>query len=228
MRGAMRLAALMSQRVFYVMTHDSVGLGEDGPTHQPISQLMSLRLIPNMTVIRPSDANETVAAWRYAINKATGPVVLALTRQKLPIIDRKKYASADNVEHGAYILNNKLRNPNFIIIATGSELALALGSLPALEKAGINARIVSMPSWELFEAQSPTYKDRVLPPNITARLAIEAGVTAGWYKYVGAKGGVIGLDRFGASAPGKIVMDKLGFNVKNVLKQVKTIIGRNK
>lgn len=227
LRPAMRLAALMKLRVIYVMTHDSIALGEDGPTHQPVEHLMALRVIPNMTVIRPADANETAQAWKIAIENTEGPTVLALTRQKLPIIDQKAYSSAKNLSKGAYILNSKVNNPDIILIATGSEVSLAIEAAEKLAPK-IKARVVSMPSFELFEKQPQSYKDKVLPPNIKSKLAIEAGATQGWYKYVGDNGDVIGIDKFGASAPGNVVMKKYGFDVANVVKKVKEIIKKNK
>ncbi|MBU1164386.1 transketolase [Patescibacteria group bacterium] len=227
MRPSIRLAALMGLRVVYVFTHDSIGLGEDGPTHQPIEQLMALRAIPNMTVIRPADANETVQAWKVAIENTTGPTAICLTRQSLPIIDQKTYSSAKNLSKGAYILNPKVKNPDIILIATGSEVQLAMEASEKLSPK-VNARVVSMPSWELFEKQPQSYKDKVLPPEVKSRLAIEAGVTQGWYKYVGDKGDIIGIDKFGASAPGKVVMKKYGFGLANVVKKAREIIKKNK
>jgi transketolase len=218
MRPAIRLAALMQTHVIFIFTHDSIGLGEDGPTHQPIEQLMSLRIIPGLTIIRPCDANETSIAWRLAIEKRR-PVVLVLTRQKLPVLDPKKFHISAGVSRGAYILAKAESGcPEIILVATGSDVHLALSSREALQKKGISVRVVSMPSWELFEEQSVEYKLKVLPPELP-KLAIEAGVTIGWSKYVGTKGYTIGLNRFGASAPGEIVYAELGFNVKNVMKQ---------
>jgi transketolase len=217
MRPAIRLAALMKTHVIFVFTHDSIGLGEDGPTHQPIEQLMSLRTIPDLTVIRPADANETSVAWGIAVERK-GPVVLAFTRQKLSILDTKKYLIQDGVPRGAYVLSDvNTEKPDIIITATGSEVHLALAAKKALKEKNINTRVVSMPSWELFEEQSKEYKKRVFPPDIP-NLALEAGIPLGWCKYVGSKGDIIGLRRFGASAPGHIVYDKLGFNTKNVVK----------
>jgi transketolase len=219
MRPPIRLAALMKTHVIFVFTHDSIGLGEDGPTHQPIEQLMSLRAIPNLTVIRPADANETTAAWQVAIERK-GPVVLVFTRQKLSILETKKYPIKKGVPRGAYILSETSSNKvDIILIATGSEVHLALTTQKKLKKMGINSRIVSMPSWELFEEQSLAYKKSVLHPDIP-KLAIEAGVTLGWQKYVGLNGDVIGLNHFGSSAPGKIVYSNLGFNVDNVVNRV--------
>jgi len=224
MRPSIRLAALMGLRVVYVFTHDSIGLGEDGPTHQPIEQLMTLRAIPNMTVIRPADANETAWAWKAAIENKEGPTALCLTRQRLPIIDQKTYSTAKNVSKGAYILNSKVKNPDVILIATGSEVSLAMEAAEKLAPK-VNARVVSMPSWELFEKQPQNYKDKVLPPDMKSKLAIEAGVTQGWKQYADE---VIGIDIFGASAPGKVVMKKYGFSVTNITKKAREIIKKNK
>ncbi len=220
-RPALRLAALSHIPVIFVFTHDSIGLGEDGPTHQPVEQLMALRAMPNFTVIRPADANETAQAWRVALAHKTGPVALALTRQKLPVFDPAPMA----VEKGAYILRDAPGGtPDVILIATGSEVALAMDAAEALAADGIGARVVSMPSWELFAAQPQSYRDRVLPPTVTARVAIEAGVTLGWERWVGDRGRVIGLDRFGASAPYKVLFEQFGFTVENVVRQAKALI----
>ena len=217
MRPAIRLAALMKTHVIFVFTHDSIGLGEDGPTHQPVEQLMSLRSIPNLTVIRPADANETSLAWSVAVERK-GPTVIALTRQKLPILDPKKYPIMEGVPRGAYILSaSKKGKTDLIIIATGSEVHLALAAKNQLKKKDINTRVVSMPSWELFDEQSEEYRKNVFPSNIP-KIALEAGIPLGWHKYVGLEGDVIGLNRFGASAPGQVVYEKLGFNLTNIMK----------
>ncbi|RPI17273.1 MAG: transketolase [Ignavibacteriae bacterium] len=229
MRPPIRLAAIMGLRPIYVFTHDSIGLGEDGPTHQPVEQLMALRLIPNMTVIRPADANETSFAWKAAIEHTGGPVAIVLTRQKLPIIDRDKYGSAEGVTKGAYILSDiegNNGNIDLILIATGSEVTLALGVKDKLQEEGINARVVSMPSWELFEKQDDDYKEKVLPSNIRKRLAIEAGIPAGWRKYVTEEGEVFGVNKFGESAPGEVVMKEYGFTVENILLKAKKLAGK--
>jgi transketolase len=223
MRGAIRVAALSEAPVTYIFTHDSIGLGEDGPTHQPVEHITALRTIPNLTVIRPGDANETVEAWRIAI-QLKGPVALILSRQKMPTLDRAKYAPAKNVERGAYILRDSEDNSDIILIGTGSELQLAVEAQELLMKEGIKARVVSMPSWELFEKQSKAYKETVFPPAVRTRLAIEAGVTLGWYKYVTADGDVIGIDRFGESAPGDEVMKYFGFTVQNVYQRAKALL----
>ena len=225
MRPPMRLAALMELPVIYIFTHDSLAVGEDGPTHQPIAHLCSLRAIPNMTVIRPADANETVVAWKIALERKTGPVCLVLSRQNLPVLDQKTLGSAEGVRKGAYIVadapNGKI---DIILIGTGSELQHCLAAREKLVQQGIGARVVSMPSFELFEAQTQAYRDEVLPPAITARLAIEAGVTLSWHRYVGPQGDIIGMDRFGASAPGDIVMEKFGFTADNVVQRALALL----
>jgi transketolase len=227
MRPAIRLAALSDLQVVYVFTHDSIGLGEDGPTHQPIEHLAALRAIPNLTVIRPADANETAVAWRVALAHRYGPVALALTRQNLPIFDRTQMTSADRLEQGAYVLlEAEGGRPEIILIASGSEVALAVAARQLLAEHGVQARVVSMPSWELFDRQSSAYRDEVLPPSVGKRLAIEAGAPQGWHHYVGPAGDIIGLTRFGASAPGAVLMDKLGFNVANVVARALTLLGR--
>ncbi len=227
MRPAVRLAALMEQRVVYVWTHDSVWIGEDGPTHQPVEHLLALRAIPNLVVIRPCDANETAAAWRVALERREGPTALALTRQKLPILAETARDAAETVARGAYVLADAPGAIDVILIATGSEVHLALAARKLLAEKGIAARVVSMPSWELFDAQEPAYREWVLPPQVTARLAIEAGVTLGWEKYVGPAGGVIGLDRFGASAPYKVLMEQFGFTPQAVAKRVVELLRRS-
>ena len=224
MRGSIRLASIMKIRPIYVFTHDSIGVGEDGPTHEPVEQLAALRCMPNIISLRPSDANETVAAWKFAIEHKTGPVALLLTRQKLPTIDRTKYPSADNLVQGAYILIENSPAPDLILIGTGSELQLALGAYEQLVKEGVKARVVSMPSWELFEQQSKEYRDSVLPPNIKKRIAVEAAVSMGWEKYVGDNGRIIGMKSFGASAPVDAIFKHFGFTVENVVKTAKEIL----
>jgi transketolase len=224
MRPAIRLAALMKQRVIYVFTHDSIGIGEDGPTHQPIEQMAALRAIPNLTVIRPADATEAAAAWKVALERKTGPTALAFTRQNLPILDRTQYPAADLVAKGAYILADSGDTPELILIASGSEVSLALEAQKELSKKGIATRVVSMPSWELFDEQPQAYRDAVLPSGVTARLAIETGVSQGWHKYVGIQGDVISIEKFGASAPAKVVMDKYGFSVKNVVDRATNLL----
>lgn len=226
MRGSIRLAALTEAPVTYIFTHDSVALGEDGPTHQSVEQVTSLRTTPNLTVIRPADANETVAAWRIAIQRLHGPVALILSRQKLPVIDTAKYAPATNVEKGGYVLASSSDTPDVILMATGSEVQLVIGAYEKLVAEGVNARVVSMPSWELFDKQDKAYRDSVLPPTVYARLAVEAGVTLGWYKYITAEGDVIGLDRFGESGPGEEVLAHFGFTIDNVYNRAKALLNK--
>jgi transketolase len=226
-RPSLRLAALMGVHSIFVFTHDSVFLGEDGPTHQPIEHLAALRAIPNLTLIRPADANETAVGWRVAIKHRGGPVALALTRQAVPVIDRGKYASAEGLTQGAYVLADPPgRAPEIILIASGSEVALALEACGKLSAEGIAVRVVSMPCWDLFEKQTQSYKDEVLPPEVTARLAIEAALPLGWDRYVGPKGAVIGLARFGASAPYKVLAEKFGFTAANVIERAHELLGR--
>jgi transketolase len=223
MRPPIRLAALMGLKTIYVFTHDSIGLGEDGPTHQPIEQLAALRAIPGLTVLRPGDANETAEAWRVAISHR-GPVALALTRQGLPTFDRSQLAAASNVAKGGYVLLDSEGAPQLILMATGSEVSLALDAAKKLHQDGIAVRVVSIPSWELFEEQSKEYKEAVLPKNVTARLAIEAASPMGWERYVGSEGTTITLDHFGASAPAKILFQQFGFTVDNVVEQAKKLL----
>ncbi len=223
MRPAIRLAALMRLPVIYVFTHDSIAVGEDGPTHQPVEHLASLRLFPGLTVIRPSDATETVEAWKMAIQSAE-PVALILSRQKLPVMDRRRYHPADGLGKGAYVLSDSAGKPDVILIATGSEMHVALQAKEALAKKGVSARVVSMPSWELFENTPQEYKESVLPPDVTARVAIEAGIPMGWERYVGTHGVIIGMTRFGASAPGGVLMEKFGFTAEHVVEKVMELL----
>ena len=230
MRPAIRLAALSEVQVIYVFTHDSVGLGEDGPTHQPIEHLAALRAIPHLFLIRPADPAEVSEAWRIAILRRKAPTALALTRQKVPVIDRKKHASAEGLRRGAYILadaetaEGAATTPKLILIGTGSEVSLTLEAREKLQAEGVPTRVVSMPCWELFDAESKEYRDEVLLPAIKARLAVEAGVRQGWDRYVGESGDVVCLDRFGASAPGDVALKNLGFNVDNVLKHARALL----
>ena len=218
MRPPIRLAAMMGLKVIYVFTHDSIGLGEDGPTHQPVEQLAALRAIPNLTVIRPCDANETSEAWRVALNSNQGPVALALTRQNLPTLDRNVVATADGLDRGAYILKDAPNGkPDLILLASGSEVPIAIEAAEKLEKKNMTVRVVSMPSWELFERQSQEYRHEVLPSDIKARVAIEAGITQGWHRYVGDNGSVIGIDHFGASAPYQILYEKFELTSEKVV-----------
>jgi transketolase len=223
MRASIRIGALMGVPVIYVFTHDSVGLGEDGPTHQPIEHLAALRAIPNLTVIRPADANETALAWRMAIENKTGPTAIALTRQDIPIIDRVRYAPLENAEKGGYILADA-ENHKLIIIATGSEVFIALDTYEKLKKEKIPVRIVNLLSWEIFEKQSEEYKNMVLSPYIQTRLSIEAGSSFGWSKYIGQAGASISIDRYGLSAPLGDVMKEFGFTVENVIKKAKELL----
>jgi transketolase len=235
MRPAIRLAALSEVQAIYVFTHDSIGLGEDGPTHQPIEHVAALRAIPKLFVIRPADSPEVSEAWRIAILRRNAPTALALTRQKVGVIDRTRFAGAEGLRRGGYILADadpvgtasdpdRANSPQLILIATGSEVSLALDAREKLQADSIRTRVVSLPCWELFEEQTEDYRNEVLPPAATARLAIEAGVRQGWDRYIGAHGDVICLDRFGASAPGDIVMRELGFNIENVLKRAKALL----
>ncbi len=230
MRPAIRLAALSEVQVIYVFTHDSVGLGEDGPTHQPIEHLAALRAIPHLFVIRPADPAEVSEAWRIAILRRKAPTALALTRQKVPVIDRKKFAAAEGLRRGGYILAEAVNaegaatDPKLILIGTGSEVSLVLEAREKLQAEGVPTRVVSMPCLELFEAEAKEYRDEVLPPSIKARLAVEAGVRQGWDRYVGEAGDVVCLDRFGASAPGDVALKNLGFNVDNVLEHARALL----
>ncbi|MFH1090639.1 MAG: transketolase [Pseudomonadota bacterium] len=224
MRPALRLSALMGAPSIFVFTHDSIGVGEDGPTHQPVEQLAALRAIPDFTVIRPAEANETAQAWRLALLRRK-PTALALTRQNVPVLDKRQYPIDQGVARGAYVLAEADGAPEVILIATGSEVHLALEAKQSLAAEGLKARVVSMPSWELFAAQSKEYQDQVLPPKIKARLAIEAGCSLGWHRWVGDKGGVISMDRFGASAPGAQLFERFGFTLEHVLARAKEIIG---
>ncbi len=219
-RGAMRLSALMGLRSIFILTHDSIGQGEDGATHQPIEQLASFRAVPNMRVWRPADANEVAEAWRQSIQRTDGPSLLILSRQNLPVIDRTVYASATNLSRGAYILNPEITTPDAIIIATGSEVSLALNAATQLAHTGKAVRVVSMPSYELFAAQPPTYQHEVLPPSITARVVVEAGSRFGWERFAGTEGSFVTIDTFGASAPGEVMMEKFGFTIDAVVDAV--------
>jgi transketolase len=226
MRPPIRLSAIARLRSIWVYTHDSIGVGEDGPTHQPIEQIASLRSIPGMIVLRPGDANETRCAWQVALENHTGPTVLVLSRQNLPTLDRKRFAPAEELQRGAYVLNPEVKDPELILIATGSEVGLIVGAEPLLAKQGVRVRLVSMPSWELFAAQTPEYRESVLPRAVTARLAVEAGDTFGWERWVGSDGAILGVDRFGSSAPGGTVMKEYGFTVDHVVERALALVGR--
>lgn len=225
MRPSIRLAALMNQPIIYVFTHDSVAVGEDGPTHQPVEHLTSLRMIPALTVIRPADATETTAAWQHAIKSTDTPTALILSRQKLPVIDRKNYPAADLLENGAYVLADSDGTPDVILIASGSEVSISLAAAEKLAEKGKAARVVSMPSWELFDKMPTDYKDSVLPPAVKARVAVEAGLPLGWEKYTGDSGTIIGISTFGASAPGATVLKNFGFTVDNIVETALKVIG---
>jgi transketolase len=220
-KPAIRLAALMKIRSLFVFTHDSIGLGEDGPTHQPIEHLMALRAVPNLTDFRPGDANETAACWRLALER-TGPSFFALSRQDMAVIDPAKHDVYAGVSKGAYVLEDA-ETPQVVLIATGSEVGVIVEAAKKLAADGIRARVVSFPSWKIFEEQTAEYKASVLPAGVP-KLAVEAGATLGWWKYVGLDGGVIGVDRFGASAPGPVVLEKLGFGVDNVVARAKKLV----
>jgi transketolase len=222
MRGAIRVAALSKYPTIFVFTHDSIGIGEDGPTHQPVEHFAALRAIPNLIVIRPADANETVQAWKFALEYKDGPVTLLLTRQGLPVLDQNKYASAANLSKGAYVLLSA-EKPDVLLLASGSEISIALCAAEGLEKEGIKTSVISMPCWELFEKQNQKYKDSVIPPNVTARVGIEAGIELGWHKYLGDKGIFIGMSSFGASAPAKVCFEKFGITVENAIAAAKKV-----
>jgi transketolase len=224
MRPPIRLAAIMKISPIFVYTHDSIGLGEDGTTHQPIEQLASLRSIPNITVIRPADANETAQAWRVALEHKGGPVVLVFTRQGLPIIDQSKYGKATGLEKGAYILSEASKNPDLILIATGSEVSLIMDAQARLEADGISTRVVSMPSWELFEKQDAAYKEKVFPKASRKRLAVEMASPMGWHKYITDEGDILGMTTFGESAPAEDLYKHFGFTVDNVVKKAKALL----
>ena len=229
MRPPIRLAAVMKIHSIFIFTHDSIGLGEDGTTHQPVEQLIGLRAVPGLTLIRPADANETVQAWRVALEHKHGPVALVLTRQEVSILDQEKYTKAMELEKGAYILSESDVIPEIILIATGSEVQLILSAQQKLKEQNIAARVVSMPSWELFEKQDAAYKEKIFPKSIRKRLAVEAGSSLGWHKYVTDDGDIIGIDRFGESAPGDEVMKEFGFTTENVVKKAMLLLkGENK
>ena len=226
MRPPVRLACIMDRHVIYVYTHDSIGLGEDGPTHQPIEQLSALRAIPHITLIRPADASETAEAWRFALKHSKGPVALVLTRQKLSFIDRSKYGAASGLAHGAYVLADAPGGPpEVVLISSGSEVALILDAQKKLEADGIRARAVSMPSHEIFARQDEAYRDSVLPKGVR-RIAMEAAHPMSWYKWVGDDGVILGLERFGASAPGPTIYDHLGVTVNHVVDTARELLGK--
>jgi transketolase len=227
MRPSIRLAALMGLKVIHVFTHDSLALGEDGPTHQPIEQLASLRAIPGLTLLRPADANETAVAWKVAMETRDRPVLLALSRQDLPTLDRSRFASAEGVRRGAYVLSDASHGaPSLILIATGSEVSLVVAAAERLNDEGVAVRCVSMPSWDLFERQPKRYREEVLPLSVKARLAVELGVSQGWERYVGDGGDVVSIDRFGASAPAPVLLKEYGFTVDNVVARARKLLAR--
>ena len=224
MKPPIRLAAIMEIPVIYVFTHDSIGLGEDGPTHQPVEQLPTLRSIPGLVTIRPCDANEVIEAWRYVIGLRHHPAALILSRQKVPTLDRKKYASAKGLYKGAYAIADCEGTPDLILIATGSEVSFAIQAAEKLKEEGIKVRVVSMPSWEIFEKQDENYRNNLLPPEVKARLSIEQAATFGWDRYIGSEGKALGMTTFGASAPLKDVLKKFGFTVENIVKHAKELL----
>jgi transketolase len=226
LRPSIRLAALQKTPVIYVFTHDSIAVGEDGPTHEPVEQLSALRVIPDLTVIRPADANETAAAWQVTMEHRNGPVALILTRQNLPVL-AETANSAGKVAKGAYVASEAtVQSPDLILIATGSEVSLALEAKKQLEEEGTKVRVVSMPSWELFEKQDQAYKDEVLPPSVKKRLAIEMAYPLGWERYVGDQGDIVGISTFGASAPAERLLKEYGFSVENVVAKAKAVLNK--
>jgi transketolase len=224
MRPAVRLAAFMKAHVVFIYTHDSIGLGEDGPTHQPIEQLSALRAIPRLTVLRPADATETAESWRTALTHSDGPVCLVLTRQKLGFIDRTKYASAAGVAKGGYVLADVKGDPQVVLMSSGSEVALVLSAAEKLAERGVEARVVSLPSHELFAQQPASYRESVLPPGVP-RVAIEAAHPMSWYRWVGDNGVVLGIDRFGASAPYEKIYEELGLTVDKLVDAAERLVG---
>ncbi len=224
MRPAIRMAALMEHRAIFIYTHDSIGVGEDGPTHQPIEHLAGLRAMPGLCVIRPADANETAEAWRVAITNLRRPTVLVLTRQTLPVLDRTRFAPANNLQRGGYVLWESAKNPDVILIATGSEVHIALEASQLLGAGGIGVRVVSLPSWDLFQEQSQAYRDSVLPPSVRARISIEAASTLGWERWVGDAGVAIGIDHFGASAPSQTLYKKFGLTAERVARTAEEML----
>lgn len=227
MRGAMRLSAIMKLPVTYILTHDSIGQGEDGTTHQPVEQLASFRAMPGMTVIRPSDATETVEAWKYTLKERSGPNIIALTRQSVAIIDRKKYSAASGLSRGAYIIKDSKNTPDIMLVASGSEVPLALEASEVLEKGGLQVRVVSFPSWEIFELQDESYRQSIFPDDVHVRLIIEAGSPFGWERYMTELSDCITINRFGESAPGKVMMEKFGFNVENIVNKANDLLMDN-
>lgn len=224
MRPAIRLSALMGVHVVYVLTHDSIGLGEDGPTHQPVEHLASLRAMPNLNVLRPADANETAAAWKVAITDRSRPHALVLSRQNLTVLDRKTYAPASGTEKGGYVLSDSKGRPDLILIASGAEVHVALAAAGTLKTKGAKVRVVNMVCTELFDRQPEAYRNAILPPDVSRRMAIEAGATFGWHKYVGLQGDIVGIDTFGASAPAKVLFEKFGFSADNIVARAEKLL----
>ena len=224
MRPPMRLAALMGLRVVYIFTHDSIGLGEDGPTHQPIEQLLGMRGVPNLVVLRPADATENVEAWKVAMERTNGPTVMVLSRQALPVLNRDELAPASGVQKGGYVLWEHSPNPEVILMGTGSELHIAFEAGKTLSESGVSARVVSLPSWELFDAQPREYRDSVLPPDVRARISIEAATPVGWERYVGLDGVVVGIPHFGASAPASVLYEKFGLTAQHLVDEARRLV----
>ncbi|MFZ1036466.1 MAG: transketolase C-terminal domain-containing protein, partial [Smithella sp.] len=214
---------LMGLRVIFVFTHDSIGVGEDGPTHQPIEQIMNLRQVPNMTVIRPADANETLEAWRIALLSTNGPTTLILSRQNLPVLDRSSYP-ASGTRRGGYILWESATNPELILMATGSEVAITLAAARSLAAEGAKVRVVSLPCWEIFDREQQEYRNSVLPPQVTKRIAVEAGIKLGWEHYVGLSGKIIGMETFGASAPAPVLYEKFGLTTEKIIEAARELL----
>jgi transketolase len=227
LRPSIRLAALQKLPVTYVFTHDSIAVGEDGPTHEPIEHLAALHAIPGLTVIRPSDANETASAWAYALHQTDGPVALVLSRQNLPVFHETE-VNIENLSKGAYVLTQTSENPEVILIATGSEVSLAVNAKAELEKEDVSIRVVAMPSWELFDRQSKEYKELVLPASVTKRVALEMGISLGWERYVGFEGEILSIETFGASGTGAEVMELFGFTTANVVQTAKGLLQNTK
>ncbi len=227
MRAAMRLSAMMGQPVIYILTHDSIGLGEDGPTHQPVEHLAAMRAMPGMLVFRPGDANEVTEAYRTVLPRTDQPVAMVLTRQALPVLDRSQFAPAAGVRRGGYVLADaEEAEPDVILIGTGSELAIAVQAYQQLTAQGVRTRVVSLPCWEIFDQQDPNYRSEVLPPDVTARVAVEAGVCQGWEKYLGPRGRFVGMDRFGASAPYQTLYEQFGITPARVVAAAKDVMAQ--
>jgi transketolase len=225
MRPPVRLSALMKLRIIYVFTHDSIALGEDGPTHQPIEQVMNLRAVPDLTVIRPSDAGETVEAWRAALLNQNGPTALILTRQNIPVLPRAELSPASGLRRGGYVLwESSSGKPDIVLIGTGSEVMMTLDAGKKLTTEGFRVRVVSLPSWEIFDGQPEEYRKYVLPPDVRVRVAVEAGMKLGWEHYVGLDGAVVGMETFGASAPSKVLYEKFGITVEQILRIARSLV----